>query len=90
MFPNSQNFLRQNACEIKNFSSINFVDKIEKLKLSGSKPHNKMLKLRSEMLKIRKIRQNNQAREKIPGISQIPRIFEIMGIFRPGNFLKIL
>ena len=31
-----------------------FVEKIEKLKLSLTKQHNKMLKIRSKMLKIRK------------------------------------
>ena len=31
-----------------------FVEKMEKLKLSLSKQHNKMLKIKSEMLKIRK------------------------------------
>ena len=43
-----------------------FVEKIEKLKRSSSKQHKKMLKVRSEMQKIRKKWQNDQAREKFP------------------------
>ena len=42
-------FFKRNACEIKFFSQS--VEKIEKLKPSSSKKHNKMLKIRSEMLK---------------------------------------
>ena len=45
-----ENLLKRNACEIKFFSSI--CQKMEKLKLSLSKQHNKMLKTKSEMLKI--------------------------------------
>ena len=58
IFQNSQNFFRRNACEIKIFSQ--FITKIEKLMLGLSKHHNKMLKMRPEMLKIGK--------KKIPGI----------------------
>ena len=43
-----------------------YVQKIEKLMLGLSKQHNKMLKIKPEMLKIRKW-QNNQTREKFPG-----------------------
>ena len=67
-----------------------FVEKIEKLELSLSKQHNKMLKIRSEMLKIIN---NDQAREKfsrefpesraISGTRKFPGI--IPGI--PGKFL---
>ena len=45
-----------------------FVEKIEKLKLSLSKQHNKMLKMRSEMLKTEKKKQNNEVRGIFPGI----------------------
>ena len=68
-----------------------FVEKIEKLKPSLSKQHNKMLKIRSEMLKIRKngkiIKLEKNSRKNFQGIFRIPgiqRIFEI-----PGIFLKI-
>ena len=60
-----------------------FVEKIEKLKLSLSKQHNKMQKVRSEMLKIRKKWQNNHARENYPG--NIPRNFSNSG--NPEDFL---
>ena len=66
-----------------------FVEKIEKLKLGLSKQHNKMLKIRSEMLKTRKKKPNNRAREIFPGMFQIPEtpwIFEIPKIFR--NYLE--
>ena len=60
-----------------------FVEKIEKLKLSLSKQRNKMLKMRSEMLKTRKkgktIKLEKNYREILPEISRIPgipRIFE--------------
>ena len=58
-----------------------FVEKIEKFILSLSKLHNKVLKIRSEMLKARK-KQNYQARESFPVISRIPGIPKIFGI--PG------
>ena len=48
---------------------LQFVEKMEKIKLSLSKQHNKMLKIKSEMLKIKKC-QNNQARKNFPGISE--------------------
>ena len=63
-----------------------FVKTIKKLKLSSSQQHNEMLKMRSEMLKTKKKkRQNNQAREKFPDIFPgFPR--KILKIFRfPGS-----
>ena len=91
IFQNSQNLLRRNACEIKIFSSIG--RKIEKLKLSLSKRHNKMLKIRSEMLKIRK----NGEIIKLGKITQeFPESQESRGFWGsrefpeiPGKFLKI-
>ena len=65
IFQNSQNF----SCEIKSF--LQFVEKMKKLKLSLSKQHNKMLKIKSEMLKIRNvkiIKLENFFRENFPGI----------------------
>ena len=63
-----------------------FVEKIEKLELSLSKQHNQMLKIRSEMLKIIKKTQNDQARENFPGIFRIPEDFRDTGISRfPGS-----
>ena len=65
-----------------------FVEKIEKLKLCLSKPHHEIRKIRSEMLKIKKKQQNNQAQEKFPGIFRIPEIpmvFEIRKVKNPGN-----
>ena len=44
-----------------------FVAKIERLNLSLSKQHNNMLKIRFEMLKIKRIWQIKPAREKISG-----------------------
>ena len=46
---------------------LQLVEEMEKFKLSLSKQHNKVLKIKSEMLKIRKKIQNNQARKRIPG-----------------------
>ena len=67
-----------------------FVKKIEKLKLSWSKQHNKMLKMRSKMLKIKKKKKwhNNQARKSFHGISRItgiPRIFRTSRISRDSR-----
>ena len=66
-----------------------FVKKIEKLELSLSKQHNKMLKIRCEMLKIIKnvkmIQLGKISRKFFPGISRIPgipRIFEIILVYR--------
>ena len=53
IFQNFQNFLRRNACEITIF--LQFVEKMEKLKLSLSKQRNKTLRIKYEMLKIRKM-----------------------------------
>ena len=64
-----------------------FVEKIEKLELSLSKQHNKMLKIKSEMLKIIK----NVKMIKLGKISRIPgfpRIFGIPIIFR--NYREML
>ena len=51
---------------------LEFVKKMEKLKLSLSKPHDKMLKMKSEMLKIRKnvkiIKREKISRENFPEI----------------------
>ena len=57
-----------------------FVEKIEKLKLSLSKQHNKMLKIRSERLKIIKTVKMIKLGKifRIPGI---PRVFGITGNF---------
>ena len=65
-----------------------FVEIIEKLELSWLKQHNKILKIRSKMLKIMKKCQNDQARknfaEKFPGYFPNPANAED---FRdPGNF----
>ena len=49
-----------------------FVEKIEKLELSLSKQHNKMLKIRSEMLKIIK-------NVKMIKLGKISRILEFSG-----------
>ena len=77
--------------------SLLFVKKMKKLKLSLSKQHNKMLKIKSELLKMRKKCQNNQARKNFPqklsGIFRIPvnpKIFGITGISRSSReiFLK--
>ena len=57
---------------------LQFVEKMEKLKLSLSKQHNKMLKIISEMLKIRKKCQNNQAQKNFP--RKLSKIFRV-----PGN-----
>ena len=57
-----------------------FVEKIEKLKLglSLSKQHNKMLKIKSEMLKniknVKMIKLGKISRKNFPGISRIPEI----------------
>ena len=51
-FQNLPNFSDEMLVRSKNF--LQFVEKIEEIKPSFSKQHNKMLKLRSEMLKIRK------------------------------------
>ena len=51
IFQNSQNLLRRNASEIKIFLQL---VEMEKLKLSLLKQHNKILKIKSEMLEIRK------------------------------------
>ena len=71
----------------KNFPQ--FVKNIEKLKLSLSKQHNKMLKIRSEMLKTRKkgktVKLEKFSLKNFPRISQIPgipRIFKTPGISR--------
>ena len=61
-----------------------FVEKIKELKPNLSKQHNEMLKIKSEMLKIRKIGEIIKLEKNFPGISRIPRIFGI-----PGIFLKI-
>ena len=57
---------------------------MEKLKLSLSKQHNKMLKIKSEMLKIRKnveiIKLEKVSYENFPVISRIPGIQKIFGI----------
>ena len=66
-----------------------FVEKIEKLKLSLSKQHNKMLKIRSEMLKIIKnvkmikLRKITQEFPESQGFSESRLLPEI-----PGKFLK--
>ena len=52
IFQNSQNFLDEMFVRSKFF--LQFVEEMKKLKLSLSKQHNKMLKIKSEMLKIRK------------------------------------
>ena len=69
-----------------------FVENIEKLELSLSKQHNKMLKIRSEMLKIIKKCQNNQARQtfsgKFPGNfpnPENPKDFRDSGNFRDSR-----
>ena len=64
-----------------------FVEKIEKLKLSLSKLHNKMPKIRSEMLKIKKIAKYSSSEklpEKIsPKFSESRKFSEV-----PGNFFE--
>ena len=59
---------------------------MEKLELSLSKQHNKMLKIKSEMLKIRKnvkiIKLEKISCENFQGVSRIPGIPKIFGI--PG------
>ena len=66
-----------------------FVETIEELKPSLSKQHNKMLKIKSEMLKIRKKWLNDQAqknfRKNFLGISRIPRIFGVPEISRESR-----
>ena len=66
--------------------SSQFVEKSEKLKLSLSKQCNKMLKIRFEMLKIRKngkiIKLEKNSRENFPN----PEDFRDPGI--PGNFFE--
>ena len=63
---------------------LQFVEEMEKLKLSLSKQHNKMLKIESQCWKSKKKSQNNQARKNFPrkftGISRIPEIPKIFGI----------
>ena len=56
-----------------------FLEKIEKLKLSLSKQRNKMLKMRSEMLKTRK-------KAKFPG--NLPNPGNPEDFRDPGNFLE--
>ena len=72
-----------------------FVEKLEKLKLSLSKQHNKMLKIRSKMLKIEKnvtmIKLGEIFRNIFPEIYQtpeIPRIFGIPGIYTHRPIFK--
>ena len=66
----------------QNFFS-QFVEKIEKLKLSLSKQHKKMLKIRSEILKIIKnvkmIKLGKICWKIFPGIFRIPGITKIFG-----------
>ena len=65
-----------------------FVEKIEKLKLNLSKQRNKMLKIRSEMMKTRKKAKQSSPLEKFPEVSripEIPKIFEISGIYRDSR-----
>ena len=75
-----------------------FLEKIEKCNLSLSRQQNKMLKMRSEMLKTRKKKQNNEAGKnfsvKFLGNFSNPRNpedFRDPGSFTelPGSFLKI-
>ena len=80
---------------MKNFF-LNLSKKTEELKPSLSKQHNKMLKIRSEMLKIRKngkiIKLEKNSRENFPEIfrnPEIPRIFVIFGKFFVSGKLKI-
>ena len=53
---------------------IQFVEKMEKLKVSLPKQHNKMLKIKSEMLKNRKnvkiIKLEKTSSQNFPGISR--------------------
>ena len=61
-----------------------FAEKIEKLQLSWSKQHNKMLKIRSETLKIRKngttIKLEKNSRDNFPNPEDL---------WDPKNFQKI-
>ena len=77
--------------------SLLFFEKIEKFKPSLSKQHNKMLKIRSEMLKIKKMAKQSSSRKisgkfsgnfSNPGISQDFRDPEKLPRFREF-FLKI-
>ena len=58
---------------------LQFVQKIEKVKSSSSKQHNKMPKMRFEMLKTRN---KGKTSIKLAKFSGTPRIFGIPGIFR--------
>ena len=82
-FQNLQNFLRRNACEIKIF--LQFVEKIKELKPGLSKQHNKMLKIRSEMLEIEKngkiIKLRKNCQELLNPIPGNPEDFWDPGIF---------
>ena len=63
-----------------------FVEEIEKFILSLPKQHNKMLKFRSEMLKIKK---NGKIIKRGKISRKIPRTFGISGIFRdPEKFFE--
>ena len=65
IFQNSQNFYDKMLVRSKFVPQ--FVEKIEKFKLSLSKQHNKMLKMRSEMLKSRKKKAKQLSSRKITG-----------------------
>ena len=69
-----------------------FLEKIEKLKLSLSKHHNKMLKIGSEKLKIRKTGKTIKLVKNSSETSRIPEIPRIFGIPKfpgiPGNFFE--
>ena len=60
------------------------VEKMKKFKVSWSKQLNEMLKIKSEMLKIRKnvkiIKLEKISSENFPEISRIPEISKIFGI----------
>ena len=74
-FQNSQNFLRRNTCKIKIFFSICRKNWKTRTKLSLSKQYNKMLKMRSEQLKI----------IKNVKISRITGIFRFPGSWKSGK-----
>ena len=63
-----------------------FVEEIEKLELSLSKQHNKMLKIVFEMLKIIKNVKMIKLEKIFPGISRIPEIPRIFGSHKSRGF----
>ena len=65
---------------------LQFVEKVERLKLSLSKQHNKMLKIKSEMMKIKKKTKKNVKISQLEKISR-ENFREFSGI--PEKFLKI-